>query len=64
MRTAAITLIITCVLGTVCGQTYWASQDGNDAWDGLSAVMDSGHGPKATIQAAVNAASNGDVVSL
>ena len=32
--------------------------DGNDSWDGLSSVWDGQHGPKATIQAAINQATS------
>ena len=35
---------------------------GNDALDGLAATVADGHGPKATIQAAINAAAPGDTV--
>ena len=43
--------------------TYYAdAEDGDNAYDGLAAVWDNTHGPKATIQAAINAASSGDTV--
>ena len=42
---------------------YVNGTTGNDAWDGLCEVWDGGTcGPKKTIQAGVNAASNGDTV--
>ena len=37
---------------------------GNDAWNGLSPVCSAPNGPKATIQAAINASSNGDEVVI
>ena len=35
---------------------------GNDSWDGLAPAWDGTHGPKLTIQAAIDASSTGDVV--
>ncbi len=37
---------------------YVDANEGNDSWDGLSSVWDGRHGPKATIQAAINQASS------
>ncbi len=37
---------------------------GNNAWNGLSPVCSAPNGPKATIQAAINASSNGDEVVI
>ena len=37
--------------------TIYAAPSGNDAWDGLAPVWDGQHGPKATIQAAIDEAS-------
>ncbi len=45
-------------------QYYVDPVAGDDAWDGLSAAWDGSHGPKATIRAAVEAASDGDAVVL
>ena len=35
--------------------TYYVALSGNDDWDGLSPIWDGLHGPKATVQAAINA---------
>ena len=44
---------------------YVNSDNGDDAWDGLCAVWDGGAcGPKATIQAGIDAASDGDTVQI
>lgn len=43
---------------------YVNCTEGNDQWDGQAAFWDEVHGPKATIQAGLNAAGNGDVVIL
>ena len=42
------------------GTFYVDALNGDDNWDGLSAVWDGEHGPKATIQAAMNQASVSD----
>jgi len=44
--------------------TYYVAVDGDDAWDGLAPVWDGEHGPKATLQAAVDATQRyeGDMV--
>ena len=41
---------------------YVNGASGQDSWDGLAAVNAGGHGPKATIQAALAAAAAGDTV--
>ncbi|MGD8453230.1 MAG: right-handed parallel beta-helix repeat-containing protein [Phycisphaerae bacterium] len=35
-------------------RTFYAAVDGSDTWDGLSPAWDGEHGPKATIQAAID----------
>ncbi len=46
--------------------TYYVAPDGNDTWDGLLPTWDGASGPKATIQAALNAThpNEGDEVIL
>lgn len=47
----------------LAGTIYVNGQTGDDAWDGLCEEWDGGTcGPKATIQAGINAATNGDEV--
>ena len=41
---------------------YVNPTDGNDAWDGLAVAWDGEHGPKKTIQAAVDACTAGQVI--
>lgn len=44
-------------------RTYYVNgTTGNDSWDGLASNWDGVHGPKATIQAGVDAAGDGDTV--
>ena len=51
---------------TQAPQTYYVDPTGNDTWDGLAATWDGSHGPKVTIQSAVDAATTyeGDIVEL
>lgn len=62
-------LVMFCVLvAQVCGgATYYVNNTagvGSDDYDGLSAVYDGEHGPKFTIQSAVDCAQDGDTVSV
>lgn len=41
---------------------YYAATDGDDQWDGLTPQWDGTHGPKATIQEAIDLTVNGDTV--
>jgi parallel beta-helix repeat protein len=43
---------------------YVNGTTGNDTWDGLAPAWDGLHGPKATIQAGINAASDTDTVTV
>ena len=43
---------------------YYVAVNGNDFWDGIAAEWDGLHGPKATIQAAIDVSFNGDVVMI
>jgi concanavalin A-like lectin/glucanase superfamily protein/parallel beta helix pectate lyase-like protein len=43
---------------------YYVAVNGNDFWDGITAEWDGLHGPKATIQAAIDVSFNGDVVMI
>ena len=54
-------LLITTVAGAQTSY-YVNGSCGNNAWTGTSPVCAAPDGPKATIQAAINATSNGDVV--
>ncbi len=44
--------------------TKYVSPDGSDAWDGEAATWDGAHGPKATIQAAIDLCIGGDEVII
>lgn len=59
-----MTLLVLGLLGGgAWGTEYYVNGvTGNDAWDGLAPVWDGTHGPKKTIQAAINAASTGDTI--
>jgi len=46
------------------GTTFYVSTSGNDAWDGLTQGWDGVHGPKATIQAAIQLTVDGDEVVM
>jgi len=46
------------------GVILYVDVSGNDAWDGLAPAWDGAHGPKRTIQAAINAAAGGDEISV
>lgn len=58
--------VAVCVLSL---QTWAATEffadavNGNDAWDGRAEVFDGAHGPKKTVQAAVDLAQNGSTVA-
>ncbi len=54
-------LLITTVAGAQTSY-YVNGSCGDNAWTGTSSVCAAPDGPKATIQAAINATSNGDVV--
>jgi len=48
---------------TTQAATYYVNDTaGNEAWDGLAAAWDGAHGPKATIQAGLDAAADNDTV--
>jgi hypothetical protein len=71
MKKFSVALVtVACVFFTVAtawGQTnlYVDGATGSDTYDGLSPTFTSGsNGPKATIQAAIDAASSGDVVNV
>ncbi len=51
---------------TAAPADYYVDSGGNDDWDGLSPVWDGVHGPKATIQAGLDAAARyeGDTVTV
>lgn len=52
-------------IGTYEFNGFYVNKDtGSDTQDGQSPIAGSGHGPKKTIQAAIDAASDGDVVSV
>jgi len=51
-------------LGTNPLGPYYVDVDGEDYWDGLAAVWDGNHGPKATVKAAINAAQSSDTIIL
>jgi len=43
---------------------YYVAVNGNDLWDGAAAQWDGLHGPKATIQAAIDICNDGDAVMI
>ena len=43
---------------------YVNGSTGNDSWDGLSADWDGTHGPKDTIQSAIDGSTEGDVITI
>jgi len=45
-------------------QRYVGAAGGSDSYDGLAPAWDGTHGPKATIQAAINTAASGDTVTV
>jgi len=65
LRVAILVFLVLLFLtvNVQAGTNYYVDDaNGNDFWDGLSPVWDGTHGPKKTIQAGVNAASNNDTV--
>jgi len=68
MRRFTITMlpaavVLACAVTAFGGNTYYVKGAcGNDAWSGTSPDCTPPHGPKATIQAAIDAAANGDEI--
>jgi hypothetical protein len=66
MKTALIasSFILTCLISQLLlATTYYVNgTTGSNAWDGLAPVWDGMHGPKATIQAGINASTDTDTV--
>ena len=67
-----IPFVLSVVVSVLCFGTisldaadfYVNCTEGNDQWDGKAAFWDEVHGPKATVQAGLDAAGDGDVVIL
>ena len=56
-------LLAAAIAGGAAADTYYVSTAGDDSYDGLARTYESGtRGPKATIQAGVDAASDDDTV--
>jgi len=60
-RGAAACAVAGCLVA-LGADLYVDAACGSDSYDGLAAQYDGVHGPKATIQAAIDAAADGDVV--
>ena len=65
-KVISIALMVSCALfgNGAAGDTYYVSICGDDAWSGAEPNCVGPNGPKATIQAAINAASGGDTVMV
>ena len=64
-RVALVGAVFFSFIAEVRGATWWADAvNGNDTWDGRARAYEAatGHGPKKTLQAAVNLAAAGDTV--
>ena len=61
-----VILLVVCINPAISGRNYYVNPpQGNNLWDGLAPFHTSGnHGPKATIQSAVNAAMSQDTVNM
>jgi parallel beta-helix repeat protein len=63
-RLFAAALLAVLAVPAFADDYYVNADTGDDDWDGLSPVPGETHGPKATIQAGLNAASSGDAVHV
>ena len=64
MTLSMILLVLSASTPAVAATRYVNGSCGSDAWSGLSEVCSAPNGPKATIQAAIDASSNGDEVVI
>jgi parallel beta-helix repeat protein len=70
MKTISFTILLFSILTTsfcFCATTYYVNDTtGHDTWDGLAPELDPDciHGPKKTIQAAIDGATDGDLILL
>ena len=65
LRVAALPVLALLFICEVHASDYYVdATGGNDTYDGLAAVWNGASGPKATIQAGINASSSGDTVTV
>jgi len=66
LKVISIALMVSCALfgNDAAGDTYYVSTCGDDAWSGADPNCVGPNGPKATIQAAIKTATNGDTVMV
>ncbi len=64
MTLAMILLVLSASAPAAAATRYVNGSCGSNAWSGLSQVCSAPNGPKATIQAAINASANGDEVVI
>jgi hypothetical protein len=57
-------LLLGCAGAGLATEYYVSASGGNNSYDGLAATWNGTHGPKATIQAGINAAASGDTVTV
>ncbi len=65
LRLFVICLIVFCSAISCYSRDMFVNRStGNDSWDGLASVWDGVHGPKDTIQSAIDYSSDGDIIQI